>query len=129
MPSFGNRSRSNLDECHVDLQRIFEIVILIVDCKIIDGHRPKEVQDRYFHEGRSKVQWPNSKHNSKPSNGVDAIPYPVDWQDRERFVHLMGVVQGVAHSLGIPIRCGGDWNSDDRFDEKFFDGPHYELVD
>jgi hypothetical protein len=59
---------------------------------------------------------------------VDVAPYPVDWNDKERFYYFAGFVKGVASSLGISIRWGGDWNSDNNLkNQTFFDLPHFEL--
>lgn len=126
---FGERSKKNLSECHPSLQEIFNEVIKIIDCSVIEGHRPEEEQNRAYHKGFSKLQYPNSKHNSLPSAAIDVIPYPVDWNDRERFCLLAGIVKGIAHSKGIEIRWGGDFNGNNIIsDESFLDMPHYELV-
>lgn len=129
MPGFSQQSLEKLSTCHPDLQRLFAEVIGVVDCRVIEGHRGKEAQDKAFAEGKSKLRFPQSKHNANPSLAVDVVPYPVDWNDRERFCHLAGVVQGVAHALGIRIRWGGDWNQNGQWrDERFVDMPHFELV-
>ena len=61
---------------------------------------------------------------------MDAVPFPIDWNDKIRFYHFAGYVLGVAKTLGIKIRWGGDWNSNLNFkDEKFMDLPHFELVE
>lgn len=42
---------------------------------------------------------------------------------------LASVVLQCAAELDIKIRWGGDWSGDGRSsDERFFDGPHFELV-
>lgn len=128
MPKYSRKSKERLSTCHEDLQKIFNEVIKHWDCTILEGHRTKETQDEYFRTGRSKLEWPNSKHNSKPSLAVDVAPWPIDWNDRERFIHFAGFVKGVANGMGIEIRCGADWNGDGRFTESFFDAPHFELV-
>jgi len=128
MPSFGKRSRRNLSEAHPSLQKLFNEVIQVIDCAVIEGVREKEEQDRLFESGKSKVRWPASKHNSVPSCAVDVIPWPVDWNDRERFVYFAGIVKGVASQLGVSIRWGGDWDSDnDLKDQSFNDLPHFEI--
>ena len=127
MPSFGSKSLANLDEAHPDLQRLFKEVVKHIDCSVIEGHRPQSEQDKLFHAGKSKVSWPNGKHNTTPSRAVDVVPYPIDWNDMNRFFHFMGLVQGIAFSMGIDIRCGGDWNGDNKFNESFLDLPHFEL--
>ncbi len=129
MPQFGKRSKDNLNTCHPDLQRLFNEVVKHWDCSIICGHRTEEDQNKAFHEGKSKLQFPQSKHNSYPSKAVDVVPYPVDWQDRDRFYHFAGIVVGIATQMNIKIRWGGNWDGDFQVkDENFMDLPHFELV-
>ena len=128
MPRFSAHSEAQLGTCHPDLQRLFREVIKHYDCIVLEGHRGKEDQERYVREGKSKVHWPNGNHNATPSNAADVAPYPVNWRDRERFYYFGGFVKGVAAELGIDIRWGGDWDSDDDLhDQTFFDLPHFEL--
>lgn len=129
MPSFGNRSLSNLNEAHTDLQRLFNEVIKHFDCSVIEGRRGQGEQDKLFHSGKSKVKYPNSKHNTSPSLAVDVIPYPVVWSDTDRMYYFAGIVKGIALSMSIKIRWGGDWDSDtDVHDQTFMDLPHFELL-
>lgn len=126
---YGRKSKKNLSECHPDLQEIFNEVIKVIDCSIIEGHRTKEEQNKAYDKGFSKLRFPKSKHNKKPSLAIDVVPYPVDWNDSKRFALLAGIVKGIAQSKGIKIRWGGDWNgNNDLSDEHFFDLPHFELV-
>ena len=130
MPRFGRRSRKNLDTCHEDLQELFNQVIKYFDCTVIQGHRGKEEQNKYFDEGTSKLKYPNGRHNASPSNAVDVVPYPIDWEDTDRMYYFAGFVKGVAFKLGIPIRWGGDWNDNTEVkDTNFKDLPHFELRD
>lgn len=130
MPSFSKKSRDRLDECHPDLQEVFNAVIEVFDCTILEGHRPEDRQNRMVEEGKSQVRWPRSKHNSLPSRAVDVSPYPIDWNDRERFTLFAGFVLGVAHSKGITLRWGGDWDQDTEVDDNTFDDlPHFEIAD
>lgn len=125
---FGKRSEKNLETCHEDLQKVFREVIRYVDCAIICGHRGKEEQEQAFLEGRSKLRFPESKHNQLPSRAVDVLPYPVDWEDDRRFYYFAGFVMATAQSLGIELRYGGDWDGDYNLkDQNFFDLPHFEL--
>lgn len=129
MPAFSKRSRENLSQCHPDLQRLFNDVIQHFDCSVICGHRGMEEQEEAFRTGKSKAHFGESKHNHMPSMAVDVVPYPLDWDDRERFGLLAGFVKGRAISLGINIRWGGDWDQDNQMrDETFLDMPHYELI-
>ena len=130
MPRFGSRSRQRLDTCDERLQRVFEEVVEVIDCTILEGARGEERQNFLYDSGQSKVRFPNGKHNSSPSLAVDVAPWPIDWENRERFVLFAGYVLGVAKNMGIALRWGGDWNTDwDTQDHTFFDGPHFELVD
>ena len=85
-------------------------------------------QDKYFNEGKSKLKFPHGKHNADPSNAVDVVPYPVDWEDTDRMYYFAGFVKGIAAVMGIPIRWGGDWNDNTEVkDTNFKDLPHFEL--
>jgi len=136
MSQFGTRSRGNLAECHPDLQILFETVVARFDCAVIEGHRPRAEQDRAFHAGRSKLQWPRSRHNRAPSFAADVVPWPVDWADTRRFYLFGGYVLGVAERLYAEgrmshrVRWGGDWDGDMVWrDQSFHDLPHFELAD
>lgn len=128
MPAFSGRSAHKLSSCHKDLQDIFYEVIKHFDCTILCGHRSAEEQDRYFDEGKSKLRWPNSRHNKLPSEAVDVAPYPIDWEDVGRFRYFAGFVMGIAASMGVKLRWGGDWDRDTEVkDNKFNDLPHFEI--
>ena len=130
MPRFGRRSWKNLETCHEDLQELFNEVIKYFDCTVIQGHRGKEEQNKYFDEGKSKVKYPNGRHNANRSNAVDVVPYPIDWKDTDRMYYFAGFVKGIAYKMGIPIRWGGDWNDNTEVkDTNFKDLPHFELRD
>lgn len=130
MPKFGRSSRDKLQTCCLELRMVFERVVQEVDCTILEGHRGEERQNMLFDMGQSKVRYPDGKHNSTPSKAVDVAPYPIDWDNRERFILFAGYVLGVAESMGITLRWGGDWNRDwDTTDHSFFDGPHFEIVE
>ena len=129
MYKFGEASQERLNTCHPKIQEILEEAIQIVDFSVLCGVRREEEQNNLFHSGMSKVQYPNSKHNSIPSLAVDIAPYPIDWNDTKRFTHLIGIIRGIAHMKGIEIRCGIDWDRDgDITDHSFMDYPHFELV-
>ena len=134
MPHYGKRSMTNLKQSHVDLQRIFQEVIKYFDCSIICGHRSKAAQNKAFKERKSKLQYPKSKHNKKPSMAVDAVPYPIDWKDTKRMLYFAGFVVGISHRLydqgkiSHLVRWGGDWDKDTQVnDQRFNDYPHFEL--
>lgn len=129
MFAFSPTSARRLAECHPILQVIFGEVIKHRDCTILCGYRGEAEQNEAFSAGRSKVRFPESKHNQKPSLAVDAWPYPVDWSDRERGVNFAGFVLGIAEGLGYRIRWGGDWDMDGEVKDNAFDDlVHFEVV-
>ena len=137
---FSSKSRANLSECHPDLQVLFLTVIRTHDCSVIEGARSEAEQNTAVAQGRSKVRWPRSNHNvdgvkRKTAWAADVVPYPVDWSDHEAFANFASHVLLTAARLreaGViehAVRWGGDWDGDgDWTDERFFDGPHFELV-
>lgn len=132
MPEFSQTSLSRLKTCHEKLQILFMHVISHYDCTIVQGHRDEATQNKYYEEGKSKLKWPNSNHNSFPSKAVDAAPYiagkGIVW-DKEQCYHFAGFVQGCAAMMGIRIRWGGDWDMDkDIHDQSFDDLVHFELL-
>ena len=131
MPSFGKTSLVRLGELDSRLQDVLQEVIKHFDFSITCGHRGQAEQDALYDAKpqRTKVRWPNSKHNPKPSLAVDIVPYPVNYTDRERFTYLAGMVMGIAKVKGIGLRWGGDWDKDTELNDNDFDDlPHFELT-
>jgi len=129
MPKFGTRSRNSLHSCDNRLKKVFNEVIKTVDCSVLEGHRDKDRQNKLYKEGKTKVRYPNGRHNKLPSMACDVVPYPIDWNDRERFHLFAGFVLGIANQMGVELRWGGDWNRNWEVDDnKFDDFPHFELV-
>ncbi len=145
MPKFGSRSQHHIRTASRNLQRLFEEVVTRYDCSITQGHRGEDAQNLAVAENRSKVSWPDGKHNAYPSEAVDAAPYPIDYggpliqngvlvkanlQALLRFYHFAGYVQGVASQMGIGIIWGGSWDGDfDLFDQTFMDLVHFQETD
>jgi len=128
MPKFGTKSRQQLHTCDERLMKVFNEVIKTVDCSVLQGFRAKDEQDELFKKGRTKLKFPHSKHNISPCLSVDVVPYPIDWDDRERFHLFAGFVLGTAKQMGIILRWGGDWNMNWEVDDNNFDDfPHFEL--
>ena len=119
MPSFSQKSLSKLETCSQPLQDLFNEVIKHRDCTILDGHRNEERQTKAFNEGFSKARFPQSRHNTFPSQAVDVVPYPIDWEDINRFYEFAGFVKATAIQMNINIKWGGDFKS-------IFDAPHWE---
>ena len=130
MPRFSKKSLSKLETCDKRIQDLFLRVVKKFDCTIIEGHRNKDRQNKLFKEGKSKLKYPKGKHNAIPSKAVDVAPYPIDWNDRERFTYFAGYVLGIAYEMGLKIRWGGDWDMDTQVkDNNFDDLPHFEIRD
>lgn len=136
MPKFfyGKTSKSKLNTVCTDLCAIMYDALDtgIMDISIIEGHRDKAEQNGYFDTGKSKVRYPDGKHNKAPSEAVDAAPYingKVSWNKLHCCV-LAGVILTCAVKLGIKIRWGGNWDMDAEpiTDQDFQDLVHYEVV-
>jgi peptidoglycan L-alanyl-D-glutamate endopeptidase CwlK len=137
MNRFSEISKLRLQNCHRDLQTLFNHVIIDMDTTIVCGHRDKPEQDKAFAEGKSKLKYPNSKHNKIPSWAVDAAPFvngKIDWK-REQMLFFAGYVKACADQLyrigtiSHRIRLGADFDMDfDVTNDSFRDEPHIELI-
>lgn len=128
MPKFSDISRKRLDTCDPRLIKICEAAIQRMNFSVICGHRGQKEQDEAFRMGHSKLKWPASKHNKMPSLAVDLAPFPIDWNDIGRFIHLSEIILDEAKKAGVKVRWGADWNRNGKWqDEKFRDWPHFEI--
>lgn len=128
MAEYGATSLKRLEQLHPNLLVIMYDIIELMDVTILETHRDKDRQDSLFEKGLTQVYYPHSKHNCLPSKAVDVAPYPIDWNNRERFHYMAGLIRGIAHARDLPIRWGGDWDSDGEvLDNEFDDLPHFEL--
>jgi peptidoglycan L-alanyl-D-glutamate endopeptidase CwlK len=125
-------SKRRLKECHEDIQQIIEYVEkeYFPGLKVITGQRTKDEQERLFQMGRSKVRYPNSKHNSNPSRAIDVAFVPIDWENRDQWHYLGATIVAVAkEKFGVELRWGGDWDQDHEVADNVFDDLlHFELV-
>ena len=136
MYKFGKTSLARLSTVHAVLQTLFKRVILRTDCSVTQGTRGKEAQTLVFERGLSRVEWPNSKHNSTPSMAVDVVPWPEKWSSVPAFLKLKDIVLDEWSRMeqenltqDFTLRWGGDWDGDgDREDQTFDDLPHWELI-
>jgi peptidoglycan LD-endopeptidase CwlK len=137
MLGLGTKSEERLATVDPQLAAIVREVASWFPLTVIEGHRNQERQDQAFREGKSKLQWPKSKHNRYPSLAVDIAPLKlvngvptIDWSDWKMFGVMAGIMQATARIRGVRIRWGADWDSDWNLDEeKLKDGPHFELVE
>ena len=127
MPRFSRRSLSKLNTCDVRIISVMQEVVKHFDCTILEGSRTEERQKELIAEGKSKTM--KSKHLRSPSLAIDCVPYPIDWEDRERITYFAGYVMGIAKAKGIDLRWGGDWDQDTEVKDNGFDDlVHFELV-
>ena len=114
----GTRSMQSLSGVHPDLVAVVKLAITITeqDFTVIEGIRNINRQRELFKAGKSTTM--NSRHIT--GHAVDMVPWPVDWNDLERFEVMSEAMKTAAEELDIPIVWGGDWKS-------FYDAPHFEL--
>ena len=128
MPYFGRLSTQRLSTCDERLQDICNEAIKVYDFSVLCGHRDEIEQKKLFREGKSKLEYPRSKHNKIKSLAVDIAPWPLDWDDRQAFYTLAGVMFTIAHSKGIKLRWGGTWGGlQDKNTSKFYDLGHFQI--
>ena len=92
MYTFGKSSTEKLLTCRNELQVVAHEAIKLVDFSIIHGYRTQAQQDLIYAQGLSKAKYPNSKHNTNPSDAFDFMPYPVDWKDTKQFSYIAGII-------------------------------------
>lgn len=139
MNLFGTTSRANLSTANSTLQGIAAEVLLIKDHSIVKGHRNQVDQDYAHQTGKSKLKWPDGKHNALPSNAIDVRTYPMPIRPtkelfeqalREEQLYLLGLYVGVAFALGTTLRIGADWDRDGEIaDNGFDDFFHVETIE
>ena len=126
MYKFGKRSRERLKGVDRRLVSVLNELIKIMDVTIIEGLRSKERQAELLEKGATKVKY--SKHME--GKAVDLAPYPVDWENRDGFHYMGGMIRGIAKQLNVNVRWGGDWDSDGEVkDNNFDDLVHIEIKD
>lgn len=133
---YGATSEQRLATCHPDIIKAMRaaLALQVVDITILVGHRGQEEQDRAFADGKSEKRWPDSRHNSTPSEAVDAAPVFADgrripWDDKSTWMMFGGLVIAAAAGQGVRLRWGGDFNGNwSCADQKFIDMPHFELA-
>ena len=133
MYKFGKSSEDRLSSVHHDLVRVCRRMLGygILDATVVQGRRSQEDQDRAFKEGKSKLKYPQSRHNSDPSEAVDIAPFvngKVSWNTQHCLV-LAGLMLAAASELGVKVRWGGNWDRDGEpvTDQTFNDLVHFEL--
>lgn len=124
----GQRSLDRLKGVNPSLVAVFKRACetMPFDVTVLEGLRTYERQQELLKQGATKVSV--SRHMS--GNALDIAPYPIDWNDLERFQIVAEHMFKAAEELGIVIRWGGTWER--TFTKpvkwaKFLDAPHFEL--
>jgi len=101
-------------------------VVKRFDITVLCGHRGEAEQNAAYAAGNSKLKWPKSKHNKVPSEAVDIVPYPIDWEDTAAFERMGQVV----------LQCWEEMDPDDtakwqlvwgKTFKGLVDYPHFEI--
>ncbi|CNI62800.1 M15 family metallopeptidase [Yersinia pekkanenii] len=126
---FSKRSEVNLVNVHPALVRVARRAIQLtsVDFTVIEGLRSVIRQRELVSQGSSQTL--NSRHLT--GHAIDCVPIingVIPWNDKSTFKAVSDAMFQAAKELGVKIRWGGDWNENGRSDdERFYDGPHFEL--
>ena len=133
MNKLNTRSEQNLVGVKEPLVRVVRRAseICSVPMLVIEGVRSKQRQAELFAKKATRTM--DSRHLT--GDAVDIVPYKVigdkthiDWNDKKGFLAVKDAMFAAAKELGVRIRWGGDWNMNGRSeDERFYDGPHFEL--
>lgn len=153
---YGSSSLKNLAQCSESLQAILFEHSKYYNSSVVCGHRGEVAQDDAYDSGVSKLQWPDSEHNSIPSNAFDIYPWSTTYGSLttdpacvDRIARMAGLaytsqatayvtqqyymqaqsIMICAKILGFKVRWGGDWDGDlDTLDQTFHDLGHFELI-
>ena len=136
--AWGQTSRTMLAQCAPDLQVLWNRVIarddLPFDLKVTCGYRGEADQNKAYAEKKSRLKFPNSKHNKSPSLATDVSPFvdgTISW-DWKLYNQLAPIVKNEWEKMTTEAKVrgrtlpklvwGGDW-------VKLQDGPHWQLGD
>jgi len=132
MRTWGEASQRVYNTLDPRLQRLVtRIRDEVCDIRLLYGYRTQDEQNLMYATGRSKLQYPHSKHNRIPSLAVDITTTPVNLKAaklREELSYIAGAAQYIAKEEGFQIRWGGDWDRDGDLDDNTFDDLfHFEI--
>jgi peptidoglycan L-alanyl-D-glutamate endopeptidase CwlK len=137
--NYGRGSEAKMSTVKPRLRAVCERALGygVMDASVIQGVRSRVEQDRYYGTGKSKVKWPNGKHNIEVlgdlASAVDIAPYingTVSWR-KDHCCVWAGLMLAAAKEEGVILRWGGNWDMDGEpiTDQDFQDLVHFELND
>lgn len=125
MYKFGKTSKERLEGVHPRLIAVAERALSygILDMTVVPygGLRTVADQKKLYDRGASKTM--NSRHLPQSDgygHAIDLAPYPVDWNDIDRFLLQGSLMFRAAAEEGVIITWGGHW-------KRFKDYPHFQL--
>lgn len=129
----GKTSLARLKGVDEQLVNIVKRAIEIseVDFTVLEGVRTLERQRELYAQGRTApgkiVTW-TMKSRHIEGKAVDLVPYPMDWNDLEKFNKIKDAMFQAAREQDVNLRWGADWDGDGKYREKGeYDSPHFEL--
>ena len=136
MAHLSENSKDHLHTCDADIILVINQALgrmKTIDFAVTCGTRGETEQNEAFRTGKSKVKYPDSKHNYSPSKAVDIVAYvsgKPSW-NHKHMTYLAGYIMAVAEEYDIKLRCGCNWDQDDEVltDQTFQDLGHFELVE
>ena len=131
--TLGKTSLARLKGVDETLVNIVKRAIEIseVDFTVLEGLRTIERQRELFAQGRTApgkiVTW-TMKSRHLEGKAVDLVPFPLDWNDLEKFDKIKDAMFKAAAEQKVNLRWGADWDGDGIYREKGeYDSPHFEL--
>lgn len=131
--NLGKTSLARLQGVDETLVNVVKRAIEIseVDFTVLEGVRTLERQRELYAQGRTApgkiVTW-TMKSRHIEGKAVDLVPYPLDWNDLEKFNKIKDAMFQAAKELDVNLRWGADWDGDGNYREKGeYDSPHFEI--
>ena len=118
MYKLGKRSLQRLKGVNPALVKVVKRAIELseVDFTVLEGVRSEKRQRELFKKGATRTM--NSYHLT--GHAVDLAPWPIDWNDTDKFVKIADAMEKAADELGVPLQWGGNWRT-------FVDMPHFQI--
>ena len=129
----SKKSLRNYQMLPLGLQKVVSksLDIGLIDFSVVCTFRGEVEQNNLYPE-KTRVKWPNSKHNKWPPEAMDLVPY-INRKSSYNPLHccvLAGIVLTVSKIEGVKLRWGGNWDMDYEpiTDQDFQDLVHFEEV-
>lgn len=145
MHSFGRRSIEQIETLDIRLQAtlILAIKLTMIDFTVTEGYRDAATQEKKFREGTSKLRFPNSFHNIKPSLAFDiAALVPPKGEvtfEHKYYYYLHGIFTCAYKEINRSMKnispfiltWGGAWDNGSDFNspKQFADLCHWQLTE